>query len=81
MDWTTELFKIVKIKISNPITYLLEDMDENPIKGAFYTEELQKANYLVEKVLSLKGNKVYAKWLGFSQINTILGLIKIISCK
>lgn len=54
-NWTTELFKIIKIKITNPTTYLLEDMDGNPIKSAFYIEELQKAKYssiyLVEKVL------------------------------
>lgn len=68
-NWTTELFKIKKIQITNPITYLLEDMENNPIEGAFYEPELQKAKYtdvyLVEKVLRRKGNKVFVRWLGF----------------
>lgn len=67
-NWTTELFKVTKVQITNPITYLLEDMNGQPIKGCFYTEELQKTKnseiYLVEKVLRKKQNKVYVKWLG-----------------
>jgi Integrase core domain len=68
-NWTTELFKVVTVKLTNPITYLLEDLHGDPIKGCFYTDELQKAQnpdvYLVEKVIRKKGNKVYVKWLGF----------------
>ncbi|XP_057666047.1 uncharacterized protein LOC130899892 [Diorhabda carinulata] len=67
-NWTTELFKITKVKITNPATYLLEDMQGTPISGCFYHEELQKTSnpdiYLVEKVLRRKGNKMYVKWLG-----------------
>ncbi|XP_072400781.1 uncharacterized protein [Diabrotica undecimpunctata] len=67
-NWTTELFKIVQVKITNPITYLLEDMQGTPISGGFYEEEMQKTSspdiYLVEKVLRRKGNKMYVKWLG-----------------
>jgi excinuclease UvrABC nuclease subunit len=67
-NWSTELFKISKIKITNPVTYLLEDIRANPIKDAFYEYELQKAKhedvYLVEKVLRKKGNRVFVKWLG-----------------
>ncbi|KAJ8910914.1 hypothetical protein NQ315_014248 [Exocentrus adspersus] len=70
-NWTTELFKIVKVQITNPITYLLEDMQERPIRGGFYEEELQKTRnpdiYLVEKVLKRKGKKVYVRWLGFDR--------------
>lgn len=69
-NWTTELFKIVEVRITNPRTYLLEDMQGQPIKGCFYEEELQKTKtpdvYLVEKVLRKKENKVYVKWLGFN---------------
>ncbi|KAJ8914721.1 hypothetical protein NQ315_017431 [Exocentrus adspersus] len=70
-NWTTELFKIVKVQITNPITYLLEDMQEHPIRGGFYEEELQKTSnpdiYLVEKVLKRKGKKVYVRWLGLNE--------------
>lgn len=70
-NWTTELFSIEKVQITNPVTYLLKDMLNKPIKGAFYTQELQKAKhsdvYLVEKVLRKKGDKVYVKWLGLDK--------------
>ncbi|XP_071054985.1 uncharacterized protein [Onthophagus taurus] len=68
-NWTTELFKIVKTQITNPISYLLEDMSGQPIKGAFYEFELQRSKqpdvYLVEKVLNRRKNQVFVKWLGF----------------
>jgi len=68
-NWTTELFKIVKVRITNPSTYLLEDMKGTSISGCFYEEELQKTKdsdiYLDEKVLRKRGNKVFVKWLGF----------------
>lgn len=70
-SWTTELFKISKNNVTNPVTYLLEDMKGHPIKGGFCKQELQKAKYsdvyLVEKVLKRKGNKMYVKWLGLEQ--------------
>lgn len=68
-NWSTELFKISQVRITNPTTYLLEDMQGRPIKGGFYEEELQKTKtpdvYLVEKVIRKRGNKSYVKWLGF----------------
>lgn len=68
-NWSTELFKIKQCRLTKPATYLLEDMEEKPIKGAFYNEELQTVKYpnvyLVEKILRRKDNKVFVKWLGF----------------
>ncbi|XP_071055718.1 uncharacterized protein [Onthophagus taurus] len=68
-NWTAELFKIVKVKITDPISYLLEDVRGQPIKGAFYDFELQRTAqpnvYLVEKVLKRKKDKLYVKRLGF----------------
>lgn len=67
-NWSTELFTIQKVKITNPVTYLLEDYRKHPILGAFYESELQKVKhqdiYLVEKVIRKKGSKVFVKWLG-----------------
>ena len=69
-NFSTELFKVVKRCVTNPTTYLLEDMYGQPIKGCFYEMELQKTKYpdvyLVEKVLKKKGKKIFVKWLGFS---------------
>ncbi|XP_036142911.1 uncharacterized protein LOC118648602 [Monomorium pharaonis] len=68
-NWTTEVFKIIKVQHTNPVTYLLEDYRGTSIVGAFYEHELHRAThpdvYLVEKVLRRKGDKVYVKWLGF----------------
>lgn len=68
-NWTTEIFKVVKVQLTNPVTYLLEDMNNQPIKGGFYEAELQKVMYpdvyLVDNILRRKGNKVLVHWLGF----------------
>ncbi|XP_070152775.1 uncharacterized protein [Polyergus mexicanus] len=66
-NWSTEVFKIVKVQKTNPATYVLEDSRGNPVVGEFYKYELQRvANpdvHLVEKVIRKKGDKVYVKWL------------------
>lgn len=70
-NWTTELFKISKVQITNPTTYLLEDMRGQPISGGFYTEEIQKTKqadvFLIERILRKKGRKMYVKWLGLDK--------------
>lgn len=70
-NWTTELFKVVKINITNPVTYQLEDSTGQPILGGFYEQELQKTKhkdvFLVEKILRRKQNKLYVQWLGLSK--------------
>ncbi|XP_029664373.1 uncharacterized protein LOC115236211 [Formica exsecta] len=68
-NWTTEVFKIVKVQKTNPVIYVLEDSRGNSVAGRFYEYELHHvANpdvHLVEKVIRKKGDKVYVKWLGF----------------
>lgn len=69
-NWTTEIFKIRKVQYStNPITYLLNDYQDNKIKGSVYAEELQSVKhpnvYLIEKILRKRNGQVYVKWLGF----------------
>lgn len=68
-NWSNEIFTISKVKLTNPVTYILADGTNQLIQGGFYTEELQKVKhpdvYLVEKVLKRKGDMVYVKWLGF----------------
>ncbi|XP_071647560.1 uncharacterized protein [Temnothorax longispinosus] len=62
---TTEVFKIVKVQRTNPVTYLLEDYRGKSVAGAFYEYELHRATYpdvyLVEKVLRKRGDEVYVK--------------------
>lgn len=70
-NWTTEIFKIKKVKYTDPYTYYLEDSEEKPIVGAFYSHELLKtANpdiFLVEKTIRKKGKKILVKWLGLDK--------------
>jgi hypothetical protein len=78
-SWSTELFKIVKVNVTNPPTYMLESLEGEPIKGCFYEPELQKTNspdtYLVEKILKKRRRnnieQLFVKWLGFpNQFNS-----------
>lgn len=71
-NWSTELFKIAKVRSNDiPVSYQLEDLNNQPVKGCFYAAELQKTKqpnvYLVEKVIrrNKKGNQLLVKWLGF----------------
>lgn len=68
-NWTTEVFKVDKVYVTNPFTYRLVDLDAGEIKGTFYEPELQLAKhpdiYLVEKIIRQRGDRFYVKWLGF----------------
>lgn len=68
-NWSTEVFTIKKRQQTDPVTYILEDYQGNPISGSFYELELQKTKYpdlhLVEKVLRKKPGKAFVKWLGY----------------
>lgn len=68
-NWSTEIFRIVKVIPTEPTTYHLSDLNGERIKGCFYEHELLKTKstdvYLVEKIIQRKGNKVLVKWLGF----------------
>ncbi|XP_075210348.1 uncharacterized protein LOC142317681 [Lycorma delicatula] len=70
-NWTNEVFTICKVKMTQPITFVLKDGKGEIVKGSFYTEELSKIKYgnvyLVEKVLKKRGNKLLVRWLGFDK--------------
>jgi hypothetical protein len=68
-NFSTEIFRIIQVLQTEPVTYKLADEDNQPIAGGFYQDELVKVKhkdiYLVEKVVKKKGDKVLVKWLGF----------------
>ena len=71
IKWSEELFKIYKVGKSNVITYQIKDMNDEIIKGQFYEKELQltkntTGEYVIEKILKIKGNQIYVKWRGYS---------------
>ncbi len=67
-NWSTEVFKIFAIKPTTPVTYILQDLRGEVIKGGFYEQELKLSktgdSYLVEKVLKRKGKRALVRWLG-----------------
>ena len=67
--WTEEIFTIKEIRETNPITYILEDLKGEEIKGTFYEPELQKTEqqiYRIEKVIKKEKGRSFVKWKGYS---------------
>ena len=75
--WSQEIYRIVKIAKTNPVTYIIEDLLKEKIKGKMYEQEIQKTKQevggltLIEKVLETKkqGKKTMqlVKWLGYPE--------------
>ena len=67
-NWSEEAFVIKKVKNTVPWTYVISDFNGEEIVGTFYKKELQKTNrkdFIVEKVIKRKDNKLYVKWKGY----------------
>ena len=43
--WTKEIFKVREIKHTNPIAYIIQDLNGENIQGSFYVNELQKTAF------------------------------------
>ena len=66
--WTEEIFTIKEIRETNPITYKLEDLQGEEIKGTFYEPELQKTEqqiYRIEKIIKKEKGRSLVKWKGY----------------
>lgn len=69
--WSVAIFRIVKIKPTNPVTFLIKDFWGNTLDKSYYRQELQpvryKDAYLVEKVLQTRknGKESKVRFLGF----------------
>jgi len=44
-NWTREIFVIEQVRKTNPITYKIRDLNDEPIIGSFYSQELQKTKF------------------------------------
>ena len=56
-NWSEEIFVVSKIKDTVPWTYVISDLNGEPIAGSFYEKELQKASQeklRIEKLLKEK---------------------------
>ena len=68
-NWTEEIFIIYAINMTNPVTYLIKDLNNNPIKGSFYKQVLQKTTgqelFRISKIIKKKNNKAFVSWEGY----------------
>ena len=58
-NWLEEVFVVSKIR---NFTYVINDVNSEPITGSFQEKELQKTsqeNFRIENVLKRKGDKLY----------------------
>ena len=75
-NWSDEVFQISKIDTnSNPVMYHIRDLNNEQLKGKFYTEELQVIDkptiFRIQSILSTKGvgeyKQYYVKWHGYTK--------------
>ena len=67
-NWTQELFKIsAVVKTLFPITYKIEDLDGESVRGTFYSQQLQRVQkdqiYQIESVLAHRKCTVGKTWV------------------
>lgn len=64
-NWTTELFKVVRIHRTSPPTVKLTDLEDEPILGSFYVSEIQPIKddgiYDIDTVLARRTRVVDGK--------------------
>ena len=70
LRWTEEIFTIKEIRDTNPITYIIEDLQGGEVKGTFYEPELQKSKqqiYRIENVIKEENGRSLVKWKGYDK--------------
>ena len=70
LRWTEQIFKIYEGQMTRPVTYKLEDLNEERIEGCSYEAEMQKTEqemFRIEKVLRRdnKNGMALVKWRGY----------------
>ena len=75
--WTEEIFTIKEIRNTDPITYKLEDLQGEEVRGTFYEPELQKTEQQIYRIEKIIKKKKINRWLNgkVTAINLILGWI------
>ena len=68
-NWSEEVFIVSKIKDTVSWTYVISDLNGEPITGSFYEKELQKTSqkkFIIGKVIKRKDDKLFVKWKGYN---------------
>ena len=61
----------ITVKNTVPWTYVISDLNNGQIISSLYGKELQKTSqkeFRIEKVIEKKGDKIYVKWEGYSDL-------------
>jgi len=69
-NWTEEVFTVLNVQRTNPITYKITDYNDGEIQGTFYEQELQKTTqevFRIEKILKKGKTKSLVKWKGYPE--------------
>ena len=75
-NWSREIFIVTRVRSwVRPIVYELKDLADEPVKGTFYDQELQKVDapteFLIEKVLRTRGRRpnreLFVKWEAYPE--------------
>ena len=69
-NWS-EVFVVSKTKNTVPWTYVISDLNGEPITGSFYEKELQKTSqrkFRIEKIIQRKGDELYVKCKGYDDL-------------
>ena len=67
-NWCEDVFITSKIKNTVPWTYVISDLNGEPIAGNFYEKELQitsQQKFRIENIIKRKGDKLCVKWKRF----------------
>ena len=68
-NWSEEVFVVSKIRDTVPWTYLISNLNGEPIIGSIYEKELRKTSqekFRIENLIKRKADKLYVKWKGYN---------------
>lgn len=69
--WTEEVFLVDLVNKTPVPTYRIKEWDETPVRGTFYSEDLQKVTlsedhvFRIDKVVKQKKNQFLVRWKGW----------------
>ena len=67
-NWTEEVFVVDQILPTQPVTYKIRDLADEPIVGSFHEQQMQKttqSTFRIEKVLRKRKGQALVKWKGY----------------
>ena len=67
-NWSENVFVVSKIRNTVSWTYVISDLNDQPIAEIFYEKEFHKTcqeKFTIVKILKRKGDKMYVKWKGY----------------